>query len=209
MITVAQLTAIMPSCMNPDDWAAALSAGMARFGICTQDEQAAFIAQTAFESQELNRLEENLFYDAARLVAVFPREFPTLVAAQPYARSSHALADRLYADKYGNGDEASGDGWTYRGRGAIQITFRWNYQQLANVLAQPAIMNCPDMLLTKPIAALSAAWFWNMRSLNTLADAGQFQSITQKINGGLAGESQREVYWARAKAAFGVAGASI
>jgi putative chitinase len=203
MITGAQLSAIAPHCKSPDDWADALNAAMTQFNIA-QDAQDLpdFLAQIAFESQQFNVLAENLNYSAPRLMAVWPDKFPTLDVAVKYAANPHGLADYVYANQYGNGDESSGDGWTYRGRGLIMLTFKANYQSFATAVGLPAVIYCPDMLLTKPTAALAAAWFWSSHGLDALAEAGQFQTITRRINGGNTGEARREQYLAAAQAAL-------
>ncbi len=116
-----QLKAVMPRC-NAANWAVPLSVAMERFAIDTPQRMAAFLAQVAHESAETACLEENLNYSARRLMAVWPKRFPTLAEAQPYARNPQNLANRVYSGRGGNGDAASGDGWRYRGRGLFQLT---------------------------------------------------------------------------------------
>jgi len=171
-LTADQLRKIVPKCKNPRAWIDPLNRAMARFGIDTAQRAAAFIAQIAEESGQLNRLEENLSYSAKRLTQVWPSRFPTLDAAQAYARAPEKLANFVYAGRLGNGDTASGDGWRYRGRGLLQISGRANYAAAAKALGNPYEDN-PDLLATPPHAALSAAQFWQAKGLNALADDEQ------------------------------------
>jgi putative chitinase len=143
------------------------------------------------ESFGFTELEENLNYSAGRLEVVWPKRFP---AGSPNvdrcARNPEALANAVYCDRMGNGDEASGDGWTYRGRGLIQITGKANYEALAKADARAAD---PDWLKTPAGAAYSACWFWSTRkpSLNLLADSWELTAITRAINGGTEGLEER------------------
>ena len=130
---------------------------------------AAFLAQIAHESQELNRLVENLNYSAAALMSTWPKRFPTLADAEPYARQPERIANRAYANRLGNGAEQSGDGWRYRGRGIIQVTGRGNYHEIGAALALPLDVQ-PELLEQPANAALSASWFWKSHLLNPLAD---------------------------------------
>jgi len=110
-VTSEQILEMLPHCRQPDLWATALDAAMARFDIATPSRAAAFLAQIAYESGELNHLSENLDYSPQRLTEVWPKRFPTLAAAIPYAHNPVKLANFVYASRLGNGDEASGDGW--------------------------------------------------------------------------------------------------
>lgn len=201
----------MPRCPDPAGWAPYLHEGMTRFGVnADKDSVAVFLAQVAVESAEMTRLDENLSYSAERLVAVWPRRFPTLAAAQPYARNPHKLADFVYANRMGNGPVESGDGYRFRGRGLKQLTGKSNYTVCGDALGWDLVAN-PDRLLTKEGAALSAAWFWSSRpqNLDLLADdlpddddEADFVSITRVINGGTNGLAQRRAYWEKAKMAL-------
>ena len=200
-ITGEVVKAVCPHCVDPEGWAAALQAAAEKFGISNAREQAAWLAQIAEESGELTRIEENLSYSAQRLCAVFPTRFPTLESANEYAHYPHGLADKIYGGRFGNGPT---EGYFYRGRGPIQITFKNNYRAFGIAINDGNVVLCPDKLLTKSIGALSAAWYWSVRHDNALADAGAFESITRSINGGLTNEAAREAYWSKAKAALGV-----
>ena len=151
----------------------------------------------------MSAVSENLNYSAEGLLATFPKYFSE-AEAQQYARRPPAIANRVYASRYGNGNEASGDGWRYRGRGLVQITFHDNYQLCAVALGLPLVQQ-PDLLTDPANAAMSAAWWWKAHGLNALADAGQFQQITRVINGGLNGYSQRLYLYGAAKKALGIA----
>jgi putative chitinase len=196
-LTTPQLKQVLPACADPVGWVAALNPAMAKFGINTRDRAASFLAQIAHESGQFNVMEENLNYSATRLVAVWPKRFPTEAVAAPFAKNPQALGNRVYADRLGNGNVASGDGFRFRGRGLIQITGRSNYAAVAKALGIACDAK-PELLQDKPAAALSAAWFWQSRGLNELADdktddseLEDFKTITQRINGGLVGVQAR------------------
>jgi len=204
-LTTGQLRKIMPGCKEPDSWTAALNAATARFEINSPARMAAFLSQVAHESGQLTRLSENLNYTAKRLTQVWPNRFPTQEKAQQYERNPEKLGNYIYAKRLGNGDSASGDGWRYRGRGLIQLTGRGNYRAAAQGTGL-ALEEQPDMLLQPGPAALSSAWFWKSHGLNELADDNNddndtqdFKTITQRINGGTVGLSERLAFWQEAK----------
>lgn len=200
MITLDQLQQIMPAA--PAGWVDPLNAAMAEFGIATPLQMAAFMAQAAHESGELKRLEENLNYSAQRLVQVWPRRF-TRQEAAAYARQPERIANRAYAGRMGNGNEASGDGWRYRGRGIFQLTGRDNYRRAASALGLGLLAD-PDQLLQPINAARSAGWFWFDRGLNALAESRYFERITAVINGpAMLGAKERYAYYVRAKSVLG------
>lgn len=214
-ILQAQLAAFLPRLTNVDVWIAALNPAMDRFEINSPARMAAFLAQAAHESTEFRGLVENLNYSAIGLTKTFERFFPTLEAAQPYARQPEKIANYVYAKRLGNGDTASGDGWRYRGRGILQITGRGNYRDCGAVLTLPLEAQ-PELLATPDAAALAAAQFWQSRGLNHLADdenddndEADFVRITKIINGGTNGLKERRDYWARAKAALGIPAGAI
>ena len=203
LLTPDRMRWIAPRCPAPEVWCAALNAAMQRYGIETPDRVAAFVAQIAHESGEFSRLTEDLTYTTAeRIRAVWPKRFQTLASAAPFVRNPEALANRVYANRLGNGDAASGDGWRYRGRGLIQLTGRANYADAARALGLP-LLDAPQLLEQPDGAARCAAWFWQSYGLNALADEADFVAITQVINGGTVGLSERRRYWAQASAALG------
>lgn len=161
---------------------------------------AAFLSQCGHESMDLTRLSENLNYGKEGLLKTWPSRFNEYSAAT-YARQPEAIANVVYAGRFGNGDEASGDGWRYRGRGFIQITFRDNYERAGKALGYDLI-NDPDQASKPEIAAQIAAWFWNDRDLNGLADRRRFDAITERINGGFNGLADRRARLVRALGSF-------
>ena len=169
---------------------AALTAAMAERNINTPRRISSFLGQTAVESQLFTQFEENLNYSAERLMVVWPRRFPTLEVATSYAHNPEALANRVYAGRLGNGDEASGDGWRYRGAGAIQLTGRDN--QGACALAFGVPLEDVGAWLRGPAGACrSAGWFWQREGLNALADADNQIAVTMRVNGGTIGLERR------------------
>lgn len=201
-ITIAQLKAIMPVTKRAEEFAGPLNAAMAHVEIETPLREAMFLAQIAHESAEMNRLTENLNYGAKGLLATFPKYF-TAASAKQYERQPERIANRVYANRLGNGDETSGEGWRYRGRGLIQVTGKSNYADCAKTL-NVDLVGSPAMLEMAEFAAQSAAWFWRNANLNPLADKGDLEACTKKINGGLKGIDARRVYYDHAKAILGV-----
>lgn len=200
---------VMPLSRNIDRYCGALVEAMEECGITTPERVRAFLAQVGHESAQLNRVEENLNYSAEGLVKTFPRIFRDVQAASAYARHPERIANRVYAGRMGNGDETSGDGWKFRGRGLIQITGRDNYVAMSAMMGKDLTV-WPDALLMPLDACLSAARWWRARGLNGLADrlSGKdeeeaFRSITRKVNGGLNGLDDRMEIYLRAKAAIG------
>lgn len=160
-----------------------LDGAMTRFGIDTHRRQAAFLAQAIHESQAFQRLEENLFYSSAqRIRDVWPTRFRSVDEAVGFSRNPHGLANRVYANRLGNGDESSGDGWRFRGRGVIQLTGRANYRMAGLALKMPYEQQ-PE-LVGKPVdAVLTACWFWVSNRCNELADLGDHSGMCRAING--------------------------
>ncbi|MFU4810167.1 glycoside hydrolase family 19 protein [Pseudomonas aeruginosa] len=205
LITEQQLLQIFPNAGHRAGFfVPALNVAMERFGITAPVRVAAFLAQVGHESSQLTRLMENLNYSAQGLAATWPSRYrgadgkPNALALN-LARHPQAIANNTYASRNGNGDEASGDGWRYRGRGLLQITGRSNYRAAAAGLGQPLEAE-PELLEQPEFAALSAAWWWSTHGLNELADRGEFTAITRRINGGTNGQAERQALWERAKA---------
>lgn len=191
-MTTTQLKLVMPRA--PMAWLIALAGEMAEWGITTPERISAFLGQIAHESAELTRLEENLNYSAERLVAVWPKRFPNAQAAAGCARNPEALANRVYANRMGNGDEASGDGWRYRGRGPIQLTGRDNYYSFGVVTGLPLLEQPDDVASVPAVGCRVACAFWKARGLNDLADKGDHAAITKRVNGGTHGLNERIHY---------------
>jgi len=166
-----------------------------RFQINSPLRAAHFLAQTHHESAGFTRTVENLNYSAVRLMQVFPKHFDG-TNAEDYAGKPESIASRAYADRMGNGDEASADGWKFRGRGYLQLTGRDNYQSFDLIVPESVVAN-PELVQTH-YPLLSAGWFWNSKGLNGLADQGPtpaiVSAITKKVNGGTNGLEDR-VRW--------------
>lgn len=204
-ITEAQLLRIYPNAsQRAGVFVPALNRAMQRYRIDSPVRQAAFLAQIGHESAQLSRLVENLNYSAEGLAATWPKRYrsadgkPNALALN-LARHPQAIANNTYAARNGNGDEASGDGWAYRGRGLLQITGRANYRAAGQGIGLP-LEDEPELLEQPEFAALSTAWWWSNHGLNELADAGKFEQITRVINGGLNGQADRLALWEKAKA---------
>jgi putative chitinase len=161
-----------------------------RFGINTPKQQAAWIGQCGHECGNFRILEENLNYKAATLMKLWAKRFPTLEVANQYAGNPKKIANMVYANRMGNRDEASGDGYRFRGRGCIQTTGSANYFHAGKALGVDFIMQ-PELVATPQYAALTAGYFWSTHGLNALAEAGDHKAITRRINGGLIGYEDR------------------
>lgn len=192
-ITQDQLKQLLPRNQYIAEWCDALNQLLPDYGINTPQRVAAFIAQCAHESAEFTVLKENLNYRAETLRKVFPKYFPTAAIAIKYASRAdkqEAIANKVYANRMGNGDEASGDGYQYCGRGLIQLTGRENYSWFAaslNISVEDAV----DYLQTFEGAVQSACWFWESNDLNRYADVGDIVGMTKVINGGTNGLEDR------------------
>ena len=168
----------------------ALNTILPDYEINTPQRVAAFIAQCAHESGNFVFLRENLNYRAASLMSVFKKYFPTQELAVQYANKPERIANRVYANRMGNGPEESGDGWRYCGRGLIQLTGKNNYQNFAESL-EIDVEEASEYLGTFEGAVQSACWFWETNNLNKWADAGDIKTMTRVINGGFIGLEDR------------------
>jgi putative chitinase len=183
-------------------WLQPLEDTFAKYDINTPERQAAFIGQCAHESGNFKTLEENLNYKPEALMRVWPSRFPDLATAMKYAHNPEAIANKVYGGRMGNGVEESGDGWKYHGRGLIQLTGKENYTRCGEALGIDLI-NQPSLLVTPEYASLSAGYFWNKKGLNALADAGDFETMTKRINGGTLGLEDRKAKIAKALSVLG------
>ena len=172
-------------------WEAALNTTFDRFDISTPFRQAAFIGQAAHESGNFKMLVENLNYRAETLMKVWPKRFPTLEFAKQYERDPKKIANSVYANRMGNRDEASGDGFRFRGRGLFQTTGHAGYYHAGQALGEDFVMQ-PDLVATPQYAALTAGFFWSTHKLNQYADSRDYKMMTKKINGGFIGLTDRE-----------------
>ena len=171
-------------------WVDALNETFARFGINSPNQQAAFIGQCGHECGNFKILEENLNYRAATLMKLWPKRFPNLEVANQYAGNPKKIANMVYASRMGNRDEASGDGYRFRGRGCIQLTGHANYFHAGKALGVDFVLN-PDFVATPKYAALTAGWFWSTHGCNEIADRADWTQLTKKINGGTIGLDDR------------------
>lgn len=178
---------------------------MDKYRINSPPRLANFLGQCSHESWNFTATSEILNYSAAALRSVFGKYFPTAELAAAYARQPERIANVVYANRLGNGSELSGDGYRYRGRGYLQITGKVNYQAFNKVVPEDVVYD-PSLVASK-YPLLSAAWFWNSRSLNSYADAGvsdqTIAAITKRINGGLNGIDDRIVKTRRYYGALG------
>jgi putative chitinase len=174
-----------------------LSAALYKYGIATLNQQCAFLATIGVESARLTTLSENLNYGAAGLHSTWPSHFDPATAAA-YARQPERIANRAYANRMGNGDEASGDGWLYRGAGLIQLTGKDNHAAYAAACGKPVTM-VGDWLRTPEGAADGAGWFWSTHHLNAISAGGDMAAVTRMVNGGENGLADRVALFSRAK----------
>jgi putative chitinase len=170
------------------------------FEVNTLQRLSMFLAQVGHESGGLTKLHENLNYKADRLAQIFPKYFRDVDTSE-FAHNPEKIANRVYANRMGNGSEDSGDGYRFRGRGAVQLTGKSNYLACGKDLQVDLEAN-PDWLETPEGAILSAAWFWDQHDLNDLSDDGDVLTVTKKINGGTIGLEERKALYEEALKIF-------
>lgn len=190
ILSEEQLRKFIPTNKYVKEWYDALSVLLPDYDINTPLRVAAFLAQCGHESGGFVFLRENLNYRAESLMRNWPKHFPTIEIARQYERKPIMIANRAYANRMGNGNEESGDGWRYCGRGLIQLTGKDNYEEFAQSIETP-VEEIPDYLATFEGAAQSACWFWETNKLNREADVGDLKTMTRKINGGYNGLEDR------------------
>jgi putative chitinase len=205
MLTLSQLKQLLPKNKYVEHWHHALSQLLPDYDINTANRIAAFVAQCSHESGGFTTLKENLNYKPQSLRRLFSKYFPDDATANQYCarpNKQEAIANRVYANRMGNGDESSGDGYRYCGRGLIQLTGRSNYQSFADSIevdGRPLkIDEVPEYLATFEGAAQSACWFWETNKLNQWADAGDILTLTKRINGGTIGLEDRKKHYEHA-----------
>jgi putative chitinase len=179
-----------------DRWVNALNETCEEFAIDSPFRIAGFLSNVAHESAGFKFVKENLNYSAASLMRVWPSRFPNLEVAQRYAMQPEKIANRAYADRMGNGDEASGDGAKFLGRGLIQLTGKNNYVAYSLACNNEALQH-PEIVEQPKYAAESAGWFWNVNRLNTLADAQDVGGMCRRINGGYNGLDDRQMKYSK------------
>lgn len=199
MITKEKLLQIFPqainSPMNLDELVEGLNASSQ---LTTINRMAGFLAQAAHESAQFKVVKENLNYSAEGLRRVFGKYFPTDALAVTYARQPVKIANRVYANRMGNGDEASGEGFKFRGRGFFQVTGKENYIACGKELGVDLLTTPEALERTKPALA-SALWYWKSRNLNRYADSDDIRGMTKAVNGGYNGLDERTHYYLVAK----------
>jgi putative chitinase len=194
MITAEQFHHLFPRNTDPQGWTDSMNSVFPTYEINTPQRVAAFLAQCGHESGGWTTFQENLNYSAQGLCNTFKKYFPTVEAAAPYARQPEKIANRVYANRMGNGPEESGDGWKFRGRGPIQLTGKANYTAYAKAMFDDweTVVNTPDWVTEdKDFALMSAIWFWNSHNLNHYADLADIKTMTKIINGGYIGLDDR------------------
>lgn len=211
LATLPRVIAAVAPHADANAWTAALTAPMRSAGLVTPNRIAMFIGQVAEESQYFEHLSEDLYYtNAAHIKEVWPRHFADVSEASKFIGRPAALANHVYANRMGNSDEESGDGWRFRGRGLLQITGKTLYQMFAKVEPRATIT---DWLMTPPGAAAAACWYWALPgaqpSLNILADNWDVSAVSTRINGGDAGAAQRLASCSSARSCFAVPSAPV
>ncbi len=199
-ITKNVLTSMGVSSANADKHLDALNEAMAAHGIDSRLRIAHFLAQIVHESAHMKAVSENLNYSTDGLLRVFRKYFKTRALAEAYARKPQKIASRVYANRMGNGNEASGDGWTYRGRGLVQLTGKHNYGRFSQWIGEDVVSD-PDRV-AEDFAAHSAVFYWDVTGLNALADTDNLRLITKRVNGGLNGFADRRRLLEKAKRAL-------
>jgi len=203
MITLAQFKKFAPNTKYAQQWYDTLFGAQTEFGgkslldeyqINTPKRVAAFLAQCGHESGGFVFVSENLNYSASGLMRVFPKYFPTQELAKQYERNPKKIASRVYANRMGNGDEASAEGFAYRGRGILQLTGKDNYFWFGASLDLTP-QQASEYLETFEGAAQSACWFWETNKLNRFVDGNDFKGLTRAINGGYIGLADREHHY--------------
>ena len=191
-LTVDKLKKCMPENRKIFAWHPVFQEHLPKYEINTPKRVAGFLSQTANESIYYTTYKENLNYSASRLLVIFKKYFDSASAAK-YARHPEMIANRVYANRIGNGPESSGDGWKYRGRGAIQTTGRANYAECSEFIYgdKSVLLDNPDLLSQTNGIVLSAIWYWSTRNLNSFADNKDIKGMTKKINGGYHGLDDR------------------
>ena len=181
---------------NSLEWYEGLCNQLPQFGIVTPARVAGFISQCQHESADFTALSENLNYSDKGLVGTFKKYFPDLATAAPYARKPEKIANRVYANRMGNGPESGGDGWKFRGRGLVQLTGRSNYTQCSrDLFGDDCLVQNPDLVTEPEYAILSACWFWHKNRLNDICDRGDVVLLSKRINGGTLGLADRIHHW--------------
>lgn len=200
MITLEQVKKLVPSYADKETLVSLLNKHMEFYGISTPKRISMFLTQALHESSSFTKLEENLYYKTGdRIYAVFPKQFRDAKDAADYAKNPEKLANKIYDNRMGNGDEKSGEGWKYRGRGIFQLTGKSNYYLFSRDCPEYDCIKNPDILKDIDAAIKSACWYWNRNGLNKFADSDDLNGCTRAINGGLIGMDKRTEMWSFVK----------
>ena len=199
--TVDQFKQIIKN-KEADAWFQACCDILPKYDINTPERVAAFLSQCGHESADFSAVLENLNYGAKGLMGTFKKYFPNQALAESYERKPEKIANRVYADRMGNGSEDSGDGWKYRGKGLIQLTGKDNHSKFAKSIGK-SLDETLEYLLTKDGAMESACWYWKERKINAPADKCDTVAVTKLINGGTIGLDDRQKRFDNAMAVFG------
>lgn len=193
-----QLIQLFPTNKNLKELCLALNTVLPKYEINTVNRIAGFLAQCGHESLNFTVLKENLNYSSKGLILTFPKYFQDADKAELYARQPEKIANRVYANRMGNGNETSGDGYKYRGRGAIQLTGKDNYTLFSKSISK-SVDDTINYLETLDGAIESACWFWTTRKLNPTCDKNDIITMSKLINGGTKGLDDRKLRYEKAK----------
>jgi putative chitinase len=195
--TAEKLAKCIKKNKNPQEWWEGLYNQLPKFYIISPARVAGFVSQCQHESADFTILTENLNYGAKGLLGIFKKYFPNEALAKQYERKPQMIANKVYANRMGNGPESSGDGWTFRGRGLVQLTGRANYTQCSrDLFGDDTLVEDPDVVANTPeYAILTACWFWHKNRLNDFCDKGDVITLSKRINGGTIGLAERIHHW--------------
>ena len=198
MLTEQNLSQVLTKNKNVNDLLVVLLNVLEQYEINTPNRIAGFLAQCGHESADFTVLKENLNYGAAGLRSIFGKYFPDDTIAKAYERQPEKIANKIYANRMGNGPESSGEGYKFRGRGAIQLTGKENYTKFAASIGK-TVDETVAYLETLEGAVESACWFWKTNGLNAICDKDDIVAMTKKINGGTIGLEDRKAHYNKAK----------
>ena len=203
MLTESKIKLLFPTCKNSLELTVTLNECMPRYGITSPNAIRFFLAQYAQETGGFVKFVENTNYTSPeRLLEIFPKYFKTLEFARKYVGKPEAIANRVYGSRFGNGDELSGDGYRYRGRGICHLTFKDNYEVFKKDTGIDVITH-PELLEQVKYAVEAGCHYWKKRNISVVADKGDFIATTKLINGGIIGLPQRQAWLTKVKQVLG------